>query len=122
MYRASQKDVPDFNNLLLEFNIMQVNRISIDGKENLPNFFQAHWLDLAHILSENAVERSQQTCLHENQEHKTIYVLHSSPFTLAVSWRTTVEPTLRKINFEILPSKAHISQQDTLIRFCVIIY
>jgi hypothetical protein len=43
MYRASQKDVPDFNNLLLEFNITQVNRISIDGKENSPNFFQAHY-------------------------------------------------------------------------------
>jgi hypothetical protein len=32
--RASQKDVPDFNNLLLEFNITQVSIISIDGKEN----------------------------------------------------------------------------------------
>jgi hypothetical protein len=42
-YRGSQKDVPDFNNLLLEFNIMQVNRISIDVKENLPIFFQAYY-------------------------------------------------------------------------------
>jgi hypothetical protein len=41
-YRAIQKDVPDFNNLLLEFNLTQVNRISIDGKENSPNYFQAH--------------------------------------------------------------------------------
>jgi hypothetical protein len=41
LYRASQKDVPDFNNLLLEFNITQVNRIIIDGKENSPNFFGA---------------------------------------------------------------------------------
>jgi hypothetical protein len=43
IYRPSQKDVPDFNNLLFEFNIMQVNRISIDGNEKLTKFFQAHY-------------------------------------------------------------------------------
>jgi hypothetical protein len=42
-YMASQKDVPDFNNLLLEFNITQRNRISIDGKEKSPNFFRHMW-------------------------------------------------------------------------------
>jgi hypothetical protein len=38
-YRASQKDVPDFNNLLLEFNTTQANRIGIDRKENSPIAF-----------------------------------------------------------------------------------
>jgi hypothetical protein len=42
-YRASQKDVPEFNNLLLDFNTSQVNRISIDGMENSPILFQAHY-------------------------------------------------------------------------------
>jgi hypothetical protein len=42
-YRVSQKDVPNFNNLLHEFNITQVNKISIDWKENPPNIFQAHY-------------------------------------------------------------------------------
>jgi hypothetical protein len=40
---ASEKDVTDFNNLLLEFNITQVNKISNDGKEITPNIFQAHY-------------------------------------------------------------------------------
>jgi hypothetical protein len=46
-----------------------------------------NWVGLSQILSENAAERSQQTCLHENQEHRTIYILHSSPFSLAVGGR-----------------------------------
>jgi hypothetical protein len=37
--QASQNDVSDFNNLLLKFNITQINRISIDEKENSPHFF-----------------------------------------------------------------------------------
>jgi hypothetical protein len=48
------------------------------------------------ILFENAVERSRQTCLHENQEHRTIYVSPSSPFSVAVSWWATVGPTRGK--------------------------
>jgi hypothetical protein len=48
-YRASQKDVPDFNNLLLEFNITQVNRISIDGKENSPTLFR-HITNVQYVL------------------------------------------------------------------------
>jgi hypothetical protein len=36
------------------------------------------------------------TSLHENQDHGTIYVLRSSPFSSAVSWWKTVEPTRRK--------------------------
>jgi hypothetical protein len=52
-----------------------------------------HWVGLSQILCENAVERLRQTCLHENQEHRTIYVHHLPPFSLAVSWWTTVEPT-----------------------------
>jgi hypothetical protein len=55
-----------------------------------------HWVSLSQILSENAVDRSRQTCLYELQEHRTIYVLHSSPFSLAVSCWTTVEPTRGK--------------------------
>jgi hypothetical protein len=51
---------------------------------------------MSQILSENAIERSRQTCLHENQEQRTIYVLHLSPFFLAISWWTTAEPTLEK--------------------------
>jgi hypothetical protein len=35
-----------------------------------------HWVGLSLILSENAFEPSRQTCLHENQEHRTIYILH----------------------------------------------
>jgi hypothetical protein len=38
MYSVSQKDVPEFNNLLLEYNITQVNIISIDGKGKLAKF------------------------------------------------------------------------------------
>jgi hypothetical protein len=55
-----------------------------------------HWVGLSQILSENDVERSRRICLHENQEHRTVYVLHTSPFSLAVSWWMTVEPTLGK--------------------------
>jgi hypothetical protein len=55
-----------------------------------------HWVGLFQILSENTIERSRQACLDENQEHKMIYVLHLSPFSLAISWWTTVEPTQGK--------------------------
>jgi hypothetical protein len=81
-----------------------------------------HWVSLSQFLSENAAERARQTCLHDNQEHRTIYVLHSSPFSLAVTWWTTVGNNVGKINFQSLLSKAHISQQDTLIRFRIINY
>jgi hypothetical protein len=43
LYRASQKDVPNFNNSLLEFYATQIKRISIDGKENSLHLFQAHY-------------------------------------------------------------------------------
>jgi hypothetical protein len=49
LYRASQKDVLNFNNLILEFNIMQVKRISTDGKENSPNLFR-HITNVQYVL------------------------------------------------------------------------
>jgi hypothetical protein len=49
IYRASQKDVSDFNNLLLEFNITQVNRIRFDGKENSPIFLK-HITNIQYML------------------------------------------------------------------------
>jgi hypothetical protein len=46
---ASRKDVPDFNNLLLEFKITQVNRISFDRNENSANFFR-HIKNIQYML------------------------------------------------------------------------
>jgi hypothetical protein len=48
-YRKSKKDVPKFNNSLLEFDATQVNRISIDGMENSPIFFR-HITNVQYML------------------------------------------------------------------------
>jgi hypothetical protein len=77
-----------------------------------------HWVGLSQILSKNAVERTRQTCLHEHQEHRTIYVLHSSPFSLAGrQWNQRKKKKLWEFTYQ-----STLSQQDTLIRFRIISY
>jgi hypothetical protein len=94
---------------------------------NTTSEFTYHWVGLSQILSENAVVRSRQTCLHENQEHRAPYPPHpltSSPFSWTASWRMlphrqhtcswspvtdASETNAVNLNFERLPSKAHIS-------------
>jgi hypothetical protein len=49
IYRTNQKDVPDFNTSLLEFNITEINRISIDGKDISPKFFR-HITNIQYML------------------------------------------------------------------------
>jgi hypothetical protein len=69
----------------------------------------------------NAVECSRQTCLHANQEQNDL----CSPLVVIFLSCLLVDESgtnTGKINFESLPSKAHISQQDTLIRFRIINY
>jgi hypothetical protein len=80
-----------------------------------------HWVCLSRILSENAVERSRQTCLHENQEHKNDLC---SPLVAIFFSCLLVDDsgTNAGTKFESWPFKAHISQKDTLIRFRIITY